>query len=270
MGEKITVRKILRKKERGEKIVMTTAYDYVFAKLVDEAGVDIILVGDSAAMVVWGMDNTLGISMRTMLEHVRAVARARPMALVVADMPFMSYELGPTQAARSAGAFARAGAEAVKLEGGEEFRDEIRAIVRAGIPVMGHVGLTPQRYLRLGGYRLIGKKLDEREQVLRDAEAVQEAGAFSVVLEFVVAEVAREVTERLAIPTICIGSGPYCDGQVLVLHDIIGLSASPPPFAKKYADISASTRDALRRFAEEVRSRVFPGREHYFTAAGST
>lgn len=258
MGEKVTVRKVLKMKQEGRKIVMVTAYDTPFAMLVDRAGVDVILVGDSLSMVVLGMENTLGATLREMLTHTRAVARARPRALVVGDMPFMSYELGPLYAMRSAGLFAKAGAEAVKLEGGEEMAEVIRAIVRLGVPVMGHVGMTPQRFLRLGGYRLVGKRESEAEQVVRDAEAVREAGAFSVVLECVVPEIARRITERLDIPTICIGSGPYCDGQVLVLHDILGLTPSPPPFAKKYVDLPEVVTDAVRRFAEEVRSGLFP------------
>jgi len=265
LREKVTVKKLLKKKASGEKIVMVTAYDEPFARVVDEAGVDVILVGDSAAMVVWGLENTLGMTLELMVEHTKAVARAKPSALVVADMPFMSYELGPSVAVASAAELAKAGAEAVKLEGGEEFAEEVKSIVRAGVPVMGHVGLTPQRFLKLGGYRLVGKRESERELVLRDALALQEAGAFSVVLEFVVAEVAKEVTEKLSVPTICIGSGPYCDGQVLVLHDLLGLSRHSPPFAKKYADLAAIAKEAVRKFAEEVRRGEFPSREHYFT-----
>jgi len=258
MGEKVTVKKIVKMKSEGRKIVMITAYDTPFARLADAAGVDIILVGDSMSMVVLGMKNTLTISLREMLEHTAAVARANPRALIVGDMPFMSYELGEKVAMRSAGLFAKRGAEAVKLEGGEEMADIVRAIVRMGVPVMGHVGMTPQRFLRLGGYRLVGKKEQEAEQVLRDAEAVREAGAFSVVLELVQQDVAKRVTEKLDIPTICIGSGPYCDGQVLVLHDVLGLTPEPPPFAKKYADLPSIVIEAIRKFAEEVRSGQFP------------
>lgn len=265
LTEKITVKKLLRKKASGEKITMVTAYDTPFARLVDEAGVDSILVGDSAGMVVWGMENTLSVTLDMMIEHTKAVARAKPRALVVADMPFMSYELGTATAMKSAAELVKAGAEAVKLEGGEEFAEEIRGIIRAGIPVMGHIGLTPQRYLRLGGYRLVGKKSNEQEALLRDALALQEAGVFAIILEFVVAEVAKKVTEKLAIPTICIGSGPYCDGQVLVLHDMLGLTLNPPPFAKRYADLSSIVVSAVRRFVNEVKGRGFPSREHYFT-----
>lgn len=263
MSEKITVRKFLKKKELGEKIVMITAYDAPFAKAADEAGVDSILVGDSMAMVVLGMENTLQISLDEMIEHTRAVARAKPKALLVGDMPFMSYEPGPVKALESGALFVKAGADAVKLEGGEEVTEQIKALVRAGIPVMGHIGLTPQRFLKLGGYRMIGKRKEEEENLYRDAEAVQEAGAFSVVLEYVVSDIAKRITEKLSIPTICIGAGPYCDGQVLVLHDVLGLSFQSPPFAKRYADLYSIARDAISRYAKEVRSGEFPSSEYY-------
>jgi 3-methyl-2-oxobutanoate hydroxymethyltransferase len=258
MSDKVTVKKILKMKSEGKKIVMITAYDTPFARLVDQAGVDIILVGDSMSMVMLGMENTLGISLREMLVHTRAVAKAKPRALIVGDMPFMSYELGEKVAMRSAGLFAKYGAEAVKLEGGEEMVDIIKSIVKLGVPVMGHVGMTPQRFLKLGGYRLVGKKEFEAEQVIRDALAVREAGVFSVVLELVHPDVAKKITEKLDIPTICIGSGPHCDGQVLVLHDVLGLTPNPPPFAKKYVDLPSIVVDAIKRFADEVRQGVFP------------
>lgn len=264
MGEKITIRKFLKKKGK-EKIAMVTAYDTITAALADKAGVDSILVGDSMAMVVLGMENTLGISLNEMIEHTKAVARAKPKALIIGDMPFMSYELGPTIAMKNAAKFVQAGADAVKLEGGEEVTEQIKAIVRAGIPVMGHVGLTPQRFLKIGGYRLLGKRINEQQQIIRDAIAVQEAGAFSVVLEFVVAEIAKEITEKLEIPTICIGSGPYCDGQVLVVSDLLGLTESPPPFVKRYADLSRIIVNAIKNYVDDVKQGKFPSREHYFT-----
>ncbi len=264
MGEKITIRKFLKKKGK-EKIAMVTAYDTITAALADKAGVDSILVGDSMAMVVLGMENTLGISLNEMIEHTKAVARAKPKALIIGDMPFMSYELGPTIAMKNAAKFVKAGADAVKLEGGEEVTEQIKAIVRAGIPVMGHVGLTPQRFLKIGGYRLLGKRINEQQQIIRDAIAVQEAGAFSVVLEFVVAEIAKEITEKLEIPTICIGSGPYCDGQVLVVSDLLGLTESPPPFVKRYADLSRIIVNAIKNYVDDVKQGKFPSREHYFT-----
>lgn len=259
--KKITAIEIMRMKGKN-KIVMITAYDYPMAKIVDAAGVDAILVGDSLAMTMLGYPSTHGATMRDMLRHTQAVARARPRALVVGDMPFGSYEEGDSQAVRSAIAFARAGAEAVKLEGGSEYADRIRAITRAGIPVMAHIGLTPQRYLRLGGYRQRGQYAHDARSLLLDAEAVQEAGAFSLVIEFTAAEVAKAVTERLAIPTICIGSGPHCDGQVLVLHDVLGLSDITPPFAKKYVDLKSLIMEAVSKYASEVREGRFPAEEH--------
>ncbi len=254
---KVTVRRILKMKGR-EPIVMVTAYDYPTALAVDEAGVDMILVGDSAAMVVHGFPSTLHATMEMMEMHVSAVARARPRAMVVGDMPFGSYEPGPREAVESAIRLARAGAEAVKLEGGSEYADRVEVIVRAGVPVVGHIGLTPQRFLRLGGYRMQGKTEAEARRLVEDALALQEAGAFAVVIEFTKPEAAREVTRKLDIPTICIGSGPYCDGQVLVLHDVIGLSREAPPFAKKYADAYKLIVEAVRSYADDVRSGRFP------------
>jgi 3-methyl-2-oxobutanoate hydroxymethyltransferase len=262
--EKVTVRDIVRAKKIGRKIVMVTAYDYPTARMVDSAGVDSILVGDSVGMVVHGLESTLQVTMDMMLLHVAAVARARPRALVVGDMPFMSYEVSVAEAVRNAGKMLSAGADAVKLEGGALYADVVKALTRAGIPVMGHVGLTPQKHKLLGGYRLAGKTAQEALEIIRDAEALEDAGAFAVVIEFTAHEVARKITERLNIPTICIGSGPYCDGQVLVLHDLVGLTPQPPPFAKQYTNIAEEIRRAVEAFAEEVRSAKFPGREMYW------
>ncbi len=259
--EKVTARKLMKMKGK-QKIAMITAYDYFSARIVDEAGVDAILVGDSLGMVVLGLPNTLRVTMEDMVRHTEAVARARPRALVVGDMPFLSYEVDVREAVVNAGRLAAAGADAVKLEGGEEFADRVRAIVRAGIPVMGHIGLTPQRYLRLGGYRLVGKKPGEAEELLRDAEALQEAGVFAIVIEHTVPEVAEMVTRKIEVPTICIGAGPGCDGQVLVFHDLLGLNPEPPYFAKKYADLAGVIREAVARYVEEVRSGAFPGEEY--------
>ncbi len=254
---KVTVRKLLKMKGR-EKIVMITAYDEPSARLADEAGVDSILVGDSLGMVVLGYENTLKVTMGDMIRHTAAVARARPRALVVADMPFGSYEVSQSKAVENAVELARVGAEAVKLEGGSEYTDVIRAIVRAGIPVVGHVGLTPQRFLRLGGYRMVGKRDDEARLILDDAAAVEDAGAFALVIEYTNPDVARRITEKLSIPTICIGSGPHCDGQVLVLHDVVGLARLSPPFAKRYANAAEVIRKAIEDYAREVREGVFP------------
>ena len=261
MAEKVTVRDVARMKG-SKRIVMITAYDYPTAKIVDSAGVDIILVGDSLAMVVLGYPTTHGATLRDMLRHTAAVARAKPRALVVGDMPFGSYEPSSSKAIKSAIAFVKAGAEAVKLEGGSEYADRVKAIARAGIPVMGHIGLTPQRHLTLGGYRPRGRRVEEARQLLLDAEALQEAGAFSIVIEFTASEVAELITRRLEIPTICIGSGPKCDGQVLVLHDILGLSEHTPPFAKKYVDLRQIIYEAVSNYVREVREGLFPGPEH--------
>ncbi|RLG86283.1 MAG: 3-methyl-2-oxobutanoate hydroxymethyltransferase [Thermoprotei archaeon] len=260
---RVTPRDFVKKKQRGERIVMITAYSYPQARIVDAAGVDGILVGDSVAMVELGLPATIYVSMKEMLHHVRAVARARPRALVVGDMPFMSYERSRSEALRNAAAFIRAGADAVKLEGGAEVADRVEALVKAGIPVMGHVGLTPQRFLTIGGYRLMGKKAEQAAKLLEDAKAREDAGAFAVVIENTVAEVAAEITKRLRIPTICIGSGPWCDGQIIVLHDIVGLTEEPPYFTRRYADVASVMRRAVESYVEDVRSGRFPGEGMY-------
>ncbi|BES81033.1 3-methyl-2-oxobutanoate hydroxymethyltransferase [Pyrodictium abyssi] len=262
--EKVTVRHVLKAKKRGEKLVMVTAYDTPTARLADEAGVDMILVGDSLGMVVLGLPSTLQVTMEDMVRHTAAVARAQPRAMIVGDMPFMSYEASVSEAVRNAGKLLAAGADAVKIEGGSLYTDVIKAMRRAGIPVMAHVGLTPQKHKLLGGYRLVGKTAEEALEVIRDAEEAAEAGAFAVVVEFTAWEVAREITRRIPVPTICIGSGPYCDGQVLVIHDLLGLTPSPPPFAKRYADLASIIRSAVEAYAREVRSGQFPSSEMYW------
>jgi len=262
--EKITIIDLVKKKGR-EKIVMVTAYDYAFARLVDKAGVDAILVGDSVGMVMHGLKSTLPVSMDDMIHHVKAVAAAKPRALVIGDMPFLSYETSIEDAIRNAGLLVKAGAEAVKLEGGVEMVDRVKAIVDAGIPVMGHIGLTPQRYLRFGGYRRRGRRIEEAKRIIEDAKALEEAGVFAIVIEFTAAEVAKAITKEVSVPTICIGSGPYCDGQVLVLHDILGLYEEIPSFAKKYVDLSKIVTEAIIQYAYEVRNELFPSKEHYFT-----
>lgn len=259
---KITVRSIMAMKGK-EKIAMITAYDYPTAKLADAAGVDGILVGDSLGMVVLGLENTLGVTLADMLIHVAAVARAKPRALVVADMPFMTYETGPRDALRNAAKLIRAGAEAVKPEGGQEIAKIVERLTKAGIPVMGHIGLNPQRALTLGGFKMVGKTEDQRRKIVEDAKALEEAGAFALVIEFVPAGLAKEITESVKIPTICIGAGPHCDGQILVLHDVIGLSERPPSFAKKYADVAEVIKNAIAKYVDETKRGVFPGVEHY-------
>jgi len=262
--QRVTVRTLRRMKERGEKIVMVTAYDYPTALLVDRAGVDVILVGDSLGMVVLGLPSTLQVTLDDMARHTAAVARAEPGAMIVGDMPFMSYEASVAEAVRNAGRLLAAGADAVKIEGGAAYSDVIGAMVRAGIPVMAHVGLTPQKHKLLGGYRLIGKRAEEAREVIEDALGAEEAGAFAVVIEYTAWEVAKKITEKLTIPTICIGSGPYCDGQVLVIHDLLGLSPAPPPFVKRYHNLADEIVKAVTAYAQEVRSGLFPGEEHYW------
>jgi 3-methyl-2-oxobutanoate hydroxymethyltransferase len=265
MAERLTARDIVRKKAKGEKIVMITAYDYPTARLVDEAGVDIVLVGDSAAMVVLGMRDTRFIGMDEMLVFCRAVSSAVRRALVVGDMPFMSYQVSSEQAVINAGRMVKeGGVDAVKLEGGAEYADVIKAVVKAGIPVMGHVGMTPQSAASSTGYRLRGKSADDAERIIRDAEEVARAGAFSMVLEFTTAEVAEYLSQTLEIPVIGVGAGPHCDGQVLVLHDVLGLYENSPPFAKKYADLRSVILDAVNRYVSDVKNGAFPDEGRYW------
>jgi len=261
----ITVRDFLEKKKKGEKIVMLTAYDYLTAQIVDGAGVDAILVGDSLAMVALGYPSTLQVTMEEMLHHAKAVVRGRKNAMVVFDMPFLSYQTGRRDAVLNAGrALKEAGCNAVKIEGGIEQAETIRALVDAGIPVMGHVGLQPQSVNLYGGYRLRGKG-EERERILKDALAVEEAGAFAVVLEKIPAELAKEITETLKIPTIGIGAGPHCDGQVLVFHDMVGLFRDfKPRFVKRYAELGEEAERAVKEFVREVKEGKFPAEEHSY------
>ena len=266
MGDKITIPQIQKMKQRGEKITCLTAYDYTFARILDEAGVEMILVGDSLGCVVQGGQNTLAVTLDEMIYHTRAVAKGRKRALVIGDMPFMSYQVSKEQALQNAGRFFKeAGAEAIKLEGGVGVRDSIHAIVNAGMPVMGHVGLTPQSVHQFGGYKIQGRDRSRRELVLRDAEAVQEAGAFAIVLEGMPLDLAQEITERLTIPTIGIGAGVHCDGQVLVIHDMLGLFDDfTPKFVKRYADVKSVMAGAVKEFVDEVKERKFPAEEHSF------
>jgi len=266
MGDKITVPHILKMKQRGEGITCLTAYDYSFARILDEAGVEMLLVGDSLGCVVQGGANTLAVTMDEMIYHTRLVAHGRKRALVIGDMPFMSYQTGKDDALRNAGRFFKeAGAEAIKLEGGVAVQDTIRAIVDAGMPVMGHIGLTPQSVHQFGGYKIQGREKERREALLRDAVAVQDAGAFSLVLEVIPQDLAGEITERLTIPTIGIGAGLQCDGQVLVIHDMLGLFDDfVPKFVKRYADVKQTMLGAVKEFVGEVKERKFPAAEHSF------
>jgi 3-methyl-2-oxobutanoate hydroxymethyltransferase len=263
-----TAREIVALKTKGEKIAVVTAYDYPTARLVDEAGAEMILVGDSLGMVVLGYDSTLPVTMSDMLHHVKAVVRAKPRALVVADLPFMSFQTGPRDALKNAGRLVqKGGADAVKLEGGARVAEAVRAIVEAGIPVMGHVGLTPQSVLTMGGYRVQGRGEDEAARVLRDAKLLEACGAFSVVLEGVPKDLAREVTKALHVPTIGIGAGVECDGQVLVWHDVMGLwFGRPAKFVRRYAALGDAAKDGLERFVQDVKAKRFPNEEESYGA----
>jgi len=264
--DKVTVPEIRKMKQKGEKITVLTAYDYCFARILDEAGVDILLVGDSLGSVIQGRENTLHVTLEEVIYHTRAVVRGRERALVVADMPFLSFQISVEEAKRNAGKILQeAGAEAVKLEGGVEMLETIEAIVKIGIPVMGHVGLTPQSLHRFGGYKVQGKEKDQREKIVQDALAVEEGGAFSVVLESIPLDLAQEITRRLSIPTIGIGAGMHCDGQVLVVHDMLGLfDMYTPKFVKRYADLKSVMSEAVRNYNAEVREGKFPDEEHSF------
>ena len=266
MGDKITVPHIVKMKQRGETITCLTAYDYSFARILDEAGVELLLVGDSLGCVVQGNHNTLAVTMDEMVYHTRLVVRGRKRALVIGDMPFLSYQVSKEHALANAGRFLQeGGAEAVKLEGGVHLKEIIAAIVRAGIPVMGHIGLTPQSLHQFGGYKIQGKDSARREMLLRDALAVEEAGAFSVVLEGMPLDLAREITGRLTIPTIGIGAGSHCDGQVLVVHDMLGLFDDfRPKFVKQYVDLKSVMTGAVKDFIRDVKERKFPTEEHSF------
>ncbi|MGE5817441.1 MAG: 3-methyl-2-oxobutanoate hydroxymethyltransferase [Deltaproteobacteria bacterium] len=266
MAEKVTVPEIAKMKQRGAKITCLTAYDYSFARILDSAEVDILLVGDSLGCVVQGYANTLPVTMDEMIYHTRAVARGRKRALVVGDMPFLSYQVSQEEAVRNAGRFLQeGGAEAVKLEGGMSVRETIAKIVQAGIPVMGHVGLTPQSVHRLGGYKIQGKEKERYDAILADALAVEEAGGFALVLEGMPIELAKDITNRLSIPTIGIGAGPHCGGQVLVIHDMLGLFDDfKPKFVKRYAELKDVITGAVRSFVSDVREERFPAEEHSF------
>lgn len=252
-------------KQDKRRITMMTAYDYPFARLVDSGGVDAILVGDSLGVVFAGHENTLRVTMDEMIYHTRAVARAKPHALLIADMPYMSYQVSIEEARRNSGRLlVEGGAQAVKIEGGMNMSHVIQAITSIDIPVMGHIGLTPQSIHRMGGYKVQGRK-EQAERVMEDALAVQDAGAFSIVLEGIPAALAARITAELSIPTIGIGAGPDCDGQVLVIHDILGLCEKyAPKFVKRYVDLAPVITGAVTSYVEEVRSGTFPTEEHSF------
>ena len=263
---KTTILDIYKKKAEGRKITMLTAYDFPTAQIVDQAGIDIILVGDSLGMVVQGVSSTLPVTMDEMIYHTKMVSRAAQSAMVVADLPFLSYQTHKAEAVLNSGRFLKeANAEAVKLEGGSQMADTIRAIVDAGIPVVAHIGLTPQYVHMLGGFKVQGRNEAAREKILADARAVQDAGAFSVVVEGVPASLGSEIHRELRIPTIGIGAGPDCDGQVLVIHDLLGLfERFTPKFVKKYANLREQALKAVKEYKEDVEGGKFPSEEHSF------
>lgn len=255
----MTIPEFTQHKKQGKKLTVVTAYDALFTRIVEQAGLDVILVGDSLGMVVQGKSNTLSVTMEDMLYHTRLVAQAAKRAMVIGDMPFMSYQASVEDAVRNAGRFLQAGAAAVKLEGGISVIDRVEAMTRFGIPVMGHVGMTPQSVNQAGGYSVKGKAQDEAETIVSDAKALEAAGAFAVVLECMPTELAQRITEALSIPTIGIGAGQGCDGQVLVLYDLLGLFDDfVPKFVKPYAHLKADALQALRRYKEEVECGKFP------------
>lgn len=267
MDEKVTIPKVRAMKESGEKIAMLTAYDWPTALLLDRAGIEILLVGDSVGNNILGYSDTIPVTMDEMIHHTKAVRRGVKRALLVGDMPFLSYQISAEQALRNAGRFLKeGGAEAVKLEGGADMADIISLLVRRGIPVMGHIGLTPQRAAQLGGLKVQGRDEETAQKLLNDAKVLEEAGVFSLVLEAVPWALARLITERVKVPTIGIGAGPYCDGQVLVVTDMIGFSLGiSPKFSKRYTNVAEQIEQAARAFLSEVKSGQFPTvQEHSF------
>lgn len=265
---KITTTRLRQMKAEGERIAMVTAYDASFARLADEGGVQAILVGDSLGMVIQGDENTLGVTIEDMVYHTRAVRRGVKHAHVVSDMPFMSYQADPGEALKNAGRLMKeGGAESVKLEGGEDCAPIVERMVRSGIPVMGHIGLTPQSVHVMGGFKIQGKDARGAERLLRDAKALEAAGAYAIVLEGMPIEASRVITQSLTIPTIGIGAGVDCDGQVLVIHDLLGMNPSfKPKFVKSYLDLGSLIPEAIARYREEVARGAFPGEEHTFHA----
>jgi 3-methyl-2-oxobutanoate hydroxymethyltransferase len=264
--KRVTAPSIIARKNNGEKIVALTAYDYSFARIVDTTGIDILLVGDSLGMVCLGYENTLPVTMEDMIAHTRSVKRGNTQALLVSDLPFMSYQISIEQAVSNAGRLMQEGlADAVKLEGGTSEAEKVSAIVRAGIPVMGHIGLTPQSVHQMGGYSVQGKHYSSARKIKEDAKALQKAGAFSIVLEGIPGALAEEITKEIKIPTIGIGAGPNCDGQILVLHDLLGLNLDfRPKFVKQYANLGEQIQSAVQNYISEVQSGAFPGTEHTY------
>jgi 3-methyl-2-oxobutanoate hydroxymethyltransferase len=264
---RITVREVLARKQRGERLVMVSAYDALFARLAEEGGADLILVGDSLANVILGLESTVPITVDQMIHHGAAVRRGASRAMVIVDMPFMSYQVSTEDALRNAGRIMKeTNAHAVKVEGGDErIADVVHAMTRAGIPVMGHIGFTPQSVNTLGGFRVQGRAPEDHERLVEDAKRTEAAGAFSVVLELVPTALSKAVTSAIRIPTIGIGAGVECDGQVLVLHDLLGLNDRfRPKFLRRYAELAGDVRSAVKRFADDVRDGRYPDAEHSF------
>lgn len=264
---KFTTASFIKSKKDGHKISMLTAYDYSMAKLLDEAGVDSILVGDSLGMVVLGYENTLQVTVEDMIHHIKAVARGTKRALVIGDMPFLSYHISVEDTIRNAGRIIQEGnAHAVKLEGGREVIDKVEALVKAQIPVVGHIGLTPQSVNMFGGFKVQGKDEAQAKKLLEDAKLLEKAGAFAIVLECVPEKLAKMITESIGIPTIGIGAGKYCDGQVLVIQDMLGMFSNfTPKFVKKYSEVGNHIQEAVKTYIEEIQKEVFPGEEHTFS-----
>ncbi len=262
----MNIASIRERKGSGQKITMLTCYDYSFAKILDRVGIDMLLVGDSLGMVLLGYDSTVPVTLEDIIHHAKAVRRGTKDALVVGDMPFMTYQVSPQEAIRNAGRLMKeGGCDAVKLEGGTNAFNTISSLVRAGVPVVGHIGLTPQTASSLGGYKVQGRDLDSANKIVEDAMAVEEAGAFALVLECIPAPLASFITDHISIPTIGIGAGPGCDGQVLVTHDLLGMfEGFTPSFVKRYANLLPLIKDALRAFIDEVRDGTFPDKGHSF------
>ncbi len=261
----VTRTTIVEMKKKGEKITMLTAYDFATAAMMDESGIDMILVGDSLGNVVLGYDNTIPVTMEDMIHHTKAVARGVKRLMIIADMPFMSYQASMQSALENAGRLMKeAGAHGVKLEGGREIAETVQRMTASGIPVVGHLGLTPQSIHQMGGFKMQGRTDEAARRIKEDAVMIQEAGAFSIVLEAIPAALASEITESLTIPTIGIGAGPHCDGQVLVVNDLLGIYEKfTPRFVKKYADLAETMKKAFREYRDDVKQGLFPGPEHY-------
>ncbi|MFW9972616.1 MAG: 3-methyl-2-oxobutanoate hydroxymethyltransferase, partial [Candidatus Odinarchaeota archaeon] len=264
--QKVTIKDIIEKKKKGEKIVTITSYDYSIAKIVDESGIDLILVGDTLSMVMLGYKNTLSVTMDEMIHHTKAVSRGVSNALLVGDMPFLSYKVNLTDAVKNAGRFIQeGGAEAVKVEGGTEICPTIKAMINADIQVMGHIGLTPQAIYEFGGYLVQGKTIEAAKKLILDAKNLEESGVFSIVLEGIPWQIAKIITSSVDVPTIGIGAGVYCDGQILVIHDMLGIFTEfKPKFVKYFSNIGDSIRRALNDYKEEVINGIYPDREHSY------